>query len=373
MKDNLKLLYLLANLLHDFYAHSSHRPVPPRVHSTSYNASPRRTPTHTPAHTAPLRPPSTITAAAAAEYTTIPAAPETCVTTLPNGLRVATESSLAVRTAIYAPARPRPLDPARHWPLGRHPRRRRHVYLVQGFYIVTYSLGIYLLIGFLSPMVDPEAQAAADGPALPTCGSDEFKSFIRCLPEYKFWFNLPCDNFYAHSSHRPVPPRVHSTSYNASPRRTPTHTPAHTAPLRPPSTITAAAAAEYTTILAAPETCVTTLPNGLRVATESSLAVRTAIYAPARPRPLDPARHWPLGRHPRRRRHVYLVQGFYIVTYSLGIYLLIGFLSPMVDPEAQAAADGPALPTCGSDEFKSFIRCLPEYKFWQCSKSANGQ
>ncbi|XP_006645429.2 protein RER1A [Oryza brachyantha] len=67
------------------------------------------------------------------------------------------------------------------------------VYLVQGFYIVTYGLGIYLLnllIGFLSPMVDPEAQAAADGPALPTRGSDEFKPFIRRLPEFKFWYAI---------------------------------------------------------------------------------------------------------------------------------------------------------------------------------------
>ncbi|KAH0448892.1 hypothetical protein IEQ34_022692 [Dendrobium chrysotoxum] len=33
------------------------------------------------------------------------------------------------------------------------------VYFVQGFYIVSYGLGIYvlnLLIGFLSPMMDPE-------------------------------------------------------------------------------------------------------------------------------------------------------------------------------------------------------------------------
>ncbi|TVU22323.1 hypothetical protein EJB05_32009, partial [Eragrostis curvula] len=69
------------------------------------------------------------------------------------------------------------------------------VYLVEGFYIVTYGLGIYLLnllIGFLSPMVDPELDpsAAADGPALPTRGSDEFKPFIRRLPEFKFWYAI---------------------------------------------------------------------------------------------------------------------------------------------------------------------------------------
>ncbi|KAJ4752785.1 Rer1 family protein [Rhynchospora pubera] len=66
------------------------------------------------------------------------------------------------------------------------------VYFVQGFYIVTYGLGIYLLnllIGFLSPMVDPELEVS-DGPTLPTKGSDEFKPFIRRLPEFKFWYAI---------------------------------------------------------------------------------------------------------------------------------------------------------------------------------------
>ncbi|KAH0871842.1 hypothetical protein HID58_078864 [Brassica napus] len=51
------------------------------------------------------------------------------------------------------------------------------VFYIQGFYIIAYGLGIYLLnllIGFLSPLVDPEA---ADGPSLPTRGSDEFQAF----------------------------------------------------------------------------------------------------------------------------------------------------------------------------------------------------
>ncbi|KAH7404712.1 hypothetical protein KP509_15G039700 [Ceratopteris richardii] len=63
------------------------------------------------------------------------------------------------------------------------------VYYLQGFYIVTYGLGIYLLnllIGFLSPQVDPETE----GPTLPSKGSDEFKPFIRRLPEFKFWYAL---------------------------------------------------------------------------------------------------------------------------------------------------------------------------------------
>ncbi|KAK4477116.1 hypothetical protein RD792_016326 [Penstemon davidsonii] len=64
-------------------------------------------------------------------------------------------------------------------------------YYVQGFYIVTYGLAIYilnLLIGFLSPLVDPELEPT-DG-LLPTKGSDEFKPFIRRLPEFKFWYAI---------------------------------------------------------------------------------------------------------------------------------------------------------------------------------------
>ncbi|KAL6504623.1 Protein rer1a [Orobanche hederae] len=67
------------------------------------------------------------------------------------------------------------------------------IYIVQGFYIITYGLGIYilqLLIAFLSPQVDPEIQELNDGPALPTRGSDEFRPFVRRLPEFKFWHSL---------------------------------------------------------------------------------------------------------------------------------------------------------------------------------------
>uniref|UniRef100_A0A803NR29 Uncharacterized protein n=1 Tax=Cannabis sativa TaxID=3483 RepID=A0A803NR29_CANSA len=43
------------------------------------------------------------------------------------------------------------------------------VYLVEGFYIVSYGLGIYilnLLIGFLSPQVDPEMHDSTDVPLM---------------------------------------------------------------------------------------------------------------------------------------------------------------------------------------------------------------
>ncbi|XBI88063.1 hypothetical protein VPH35_026067 [Triticum aestivum] len=66
------------------------------------------------------------------------------------------------------------------------------VYYVQGFYIVSYGLDMYLLnllIGFLSPMVDLELEALDQaGPALPTRGNNEFKPFIRRLPEFRFWY-----------------------------------------------------------------------------------------------------------------------------------------------------------------------------------------
>lgn len=67
------------------------------------------------------------------------------------------------------------------------------VYILQGFYITTYGLGIYilqLLIAFLSPQVDPEIQELNDGPTLPTRGSEEFRPFVRRLPEFKFWHSL---------------------------------------------------------------------------------------------------------------------------------------------------------------------------------------
>eukprot|EP00112_Aurelia_sp_Birch-Aquarium-sp1_P014773 Seg3204.1 transcript_id=Seg3204.1/GoldUCD/mRNA.D3Y31 product="Protein RER1" protein_id=Seg3204.1/GoldUCD/D3Y31 len=78
---------------------------------------------------------------------------------------------------------------------------------------------------------------------------------------------------------------------------------------------------------------------------------------------------------------VYFLQGWYIVTYALGIYLLnlfIGFLSPRIDPAMtddqefydDIAEDGPTLPQRAGEEFKPFIRKLPEFKFWHSSAKA---
>jgi hypothetical protein len=64
------------------------------------------------------------------------------------------------------------------------------VYLLEGFYIVTYALGIHnldLLLGFLTPLhVDA---ARDDGPTLPSKSDEEFRPFVRRLPEFKLWYS----------------------------------------------------------------------------------------------------------------------------------------------------------------------------------------
>merc|ERR1711981_173516 len=76
---------------------------------------------------------------------------------------------------------------------------------------------------------------------------------------------------------------------------------------------------------------------------------------------------------------ILLAQGWYIVAYSLGIYLLnlfLAFLQPKFDPSNEAIdndmEDGSAggLPTKQDEEFRPFIRRLPEFKFWYASTRA---
>ncbi|KAJ3095233.1 hypothetical protein HDU97_007137 [Phlyctochytrium planicorne] len=72
------------------------------------------------------------------------------------------------------------------------------VWFLAAFYIVTYALGIYLLnlfLAFLQPKFDPameeldeEEDDKESGMALPTKNDDEFRPFIRRLPEFKFWY-----------------------------------------------------------------------------------------------------------------------------------------------------------------------------------------
>ncbi|EGG06572.1 uncharacterized protein MELLADRAFT_71884 [Melampsora larici-populina 98AG31] len=83
---------------------------------------------------------------------------------------------------------------------------------------------------------------------------------------------------------------------------------------------------------------------------------------------------------------ILLSQGWYIVTYALGIYLLnlfLAFLQPKFDPsleqdqaENEVEAGGPSDGLLGNtnggtdEEFKPFIRRLPEFKFWHSATRA---
>ncbi|THV64246.1 retrieval of early ER protein Rer1 [Aureobasidium pullulans] len=75
---------------------------------------------------------------------------------------------------------------------------------------------------------------------------------------------------------------------------------------------------------------------------------------------------------------IFLAQGWYIVAYTLGIYLLnlfLAFISPKFDPGLESAEDmeegsSGDLPTKSTDEFKPFVRRLPEFKFWHTATRA---
>ena len=76
------------------------------------------------------------------------------------------------------------------------------IIFAQGWYIVAYCLGIYLLnlfLAFLTPKFDPslsldeegleDGGGSGEGSALPTKQDEEFRPFIRRLPEFKFWYS----------------------------------------------------------------------------------------------------------------------------------------------------------------------------------------
>jgi len=65
----------------------------------------------------------------------------------------------------------------------------------QGWYLITYGLGIYILnlfLAFLTPKVDPVTMQSEEDDAggLPTSSQEEFRPFIRRLPEFKFWYSM---------------------------------------------------------------------------------------------------------------------------------------------------------------------------------------
>lgn len=74
---------------------------------------------------------------------------------------------------------------------------------------------------------------------------------------------------------------------------------------------------------------------------------------------------------------IIIAQGWYIVAYCLGIYLLnlfLAFLQPKFDPsltQDEGLEDGESsLPTKQDQEFRPFIRRLPEFKFWHAATRA---
>lgn len=76
------------------------------------------------------------------------------------------------------------------------------ILISQGWYIVAYALAVYqlnLFIAFLTPKIDPAMYFDADeeGPVLPTRSNEEFRPFIRRLPEFKFWYSMMKSTLFA--------------------------------------------------------------------------------------------------------------------------------------------------------------------------------
>ena len=78
---------------------------------------------------------------------------------------------------------------------------------------------------------------------------------------------------------------------------------------------------------------------------------------------------------------IYFLEGWHIVTYALAIYILnlfILFLSPKIDPAMDewdleddwGESEGPQLPLSSDQEFRPFVRRLPEFNFWLSSTKA---
>eukprot|EP00055_Hartaetosiga_balthica_P003043 m.6240 g.6240 ORF g.6240 m.6240 type:complete len:202 (+) comp2564_c0_seq1:93-698(+) len=78
---------------------------------------------------------------------------------------------------------------------------------------------------------------------------------------------------------------------------------------------------------------------------------------------------------------IWITSGWYIVAYGLGIFLLsqmIDFLTPKFNPTSidlettGGEGNDMTLPTTSQDEeeFRPFVRKLPEWKFWMKSQSA---
>uniref|UniRef100_A0AC35UA48 Protein RER1 n=1 Tax=Rhabditophanes sp. KR3021 TaxID=114890 RepID=A0AC35UA48_9BILA len=70
------------------------------------------------------------------------------------------------------------------------------IFSLQGYYLICYALFIYYLnmfLAFLTPKIDPAMDLDSDeddGPTLPSSNNEEFRPFLRRLPEFKFWVSF---------------------------------------------------------------------------------------------------------------------------------------------------------------------------------------
>merc|ERR1719161_3075642 len=108
-----------------------------------------------------------------------------------------TESPAQIQLAKFKRLQQHYLDKSILWPKARWVSLAvalviycLRVYLLKGFYVVTYGLGIYLLnllISFLSPAVDPDTDGLEGSETVLPTNDGEYRPFTRKLPEFKFW------------------------------------------------------------------------------------------------------------------------------------------------------------------------------------------
>ena len=72
--------------------------------------------------------------------------------------------------------------------------------LTNGYYALTYCLGIHFLnsfIGFISPLDDPEEISNENESYLPQKNNEEFRPFQRKVKEFTFWSQITGTLFFA--------------------------------------------------------------------------------------------------------------------------------------------------------------------------------
>ena len=113
------------------------------------------------------------------------------------------QTAAALRTRLpstsFLPLSNTSTKPFQQLPLLQSPNSSTEPLADSPLHAVCYSLGIYLLnlfLAFLQPKFDPsltQDEGLEDGDSqrspLPTTRDEEFRPFIRRLPEFKFWYS----------------------------------------------------------------------------------------------------------------------------------------------------------------------------------------